>query len=140
MPAQSRLAQLIAHNEGFPHPGEIPTVRNNPMDLKHGPHASHPPTDPNGIGWYAAVDLGWQDGERQLQLFAKRGLTLLEMVNEYLGFAKDALLDESLVDGNNRVPYLDTICTGLNLPPTALVSEALTIPSDPPAAIWTQYV
>lgn len=120
----SKLAQLIAHNEGFGIPGAIPTVRNNPGDLKHSPHSTHPPNDPDGIGHIDTVEHGWADMERQLSLFSDEGLTLLEMVNLYLGFAKDAPLDESIVDGNNRVPYLDTICKGLGVSPGCFVKDA----------------
>jgi hypothetical protein len=121
----SKLAQLIAHNEGFGVPGAIPTVRNNPGDLKHSPHSSHVGIGPNDIGIIDTVANGWADLERQLRIYAEEGLTLQEMVNVYLGFAKDAPLDTSIVDGNNRVPYLNTICSGLGVPPTILVSAAL---------------
>jgi len=123
----SKLAQLIAHNEGFGIAGAIPTLRNNPGDLKHSPHSSHPPDDPNGIGHIDTIEHGWEDLERQLGLFAAGGLTLLEMVNLYLGFAKDAPLDASIVDGNNRVPYLETICKGLGVDSGCSVKEALAL-------------
>jgi hypothetical protein len=47
----SKMAILMSHMEGFGVPGSIPTVRNNPLDLRHGPNASHPPDDPDGIGY-----------------------------------------------------------------------------------------
>ena len=129
MSARTRLAQLIAHNEGYGLPREIPTVRRNPGDLKHSPHSSHEGIGPDDIGIIDTIDHGWDDLERQLAIYASEGLNLLEMVNTYLGFAKDAKLDESIVDGNNRVPYLRSICSGLNMGPGALVSEALKIPA-----------
>ncbi len=121
----SRLAQLIAHNEGYGVPGAIPTVRYNPGDLRHSPHSTHKPGAPNDIGWIDTAEHGWWDLERQLKLFAEEGLTLSEMVSVYLGFPKDAPLDDSVIDGNNRLPYLHTICTSLALPPTATVQAAL---------------
>jgi len=125
----SRLAQLIAHNEGFGVPREIPTVRHNPGDLRHSPHSQHPggPVHANDIGTIDTDADGWADLERQLHIYAAEGLTLLEMVNLYLGFAKDAPLDASKVDGNNRVPYLGSICAGLGMPATALVRDALAL-------------
>ena len=122
----SELAELIARNEGFGVPGSIPTVRNNPGDLRHGPHSSHP-DGPNDIGTIDTEAHGWEDLEGQLQRYAADGYTLSEMVNVYLGFPKDAPLDESIVDGNNRVPYLNSICEGLGLPPETPVSQALEV-------------
>jgi hypothetical protein len=128
----TRLAQLIAQNEGFGPSENRPTRDHNPGDLKHAPGI----TGWDGtIGIEPSDDQGWADLERQLQLYAQRGLTLQEMVNEYLGFAKDAPLNTSVVDGNNRVPYLNTICTGLHLPPEALVSVALEIPAIGPGGV-----
>lgn len=103
-------------------------MRDNPGDLRHSPHSAHPggPSHANDIGTIDTVEHGWADLERQLGIYAVEGLTLQEMVNVYLGFAKDAPLDTSIVDGNNRVPYLESICNGLKMPPTALVKDALT--------------
>jgi hypothetical protein len=128
----SKLAMLIAVNEGFGTPGAIPTVRNNPGDLRHSPHSSHNVYDASGkrvggddIGVIDTVEHGWADLERQLGIYAAQGLTLLEMVNVYLGFAKDAPLDTSIVDGNNRVPYLRAICDGLGVPASTTVASAI---------------
>ena len=120
----SKLAELIARNEGFGVPGAIPTVRNNPGDLRHSPHSRHP-HGKDDIGVIDTVEHGWSDLERQLQYYADADMTLLEMVNVYLGFPKDAPLDQSIVDGNNRVPYLKLICEGLGAPATMPVTDAL---------------
>ena len=113
----SKLAEVMAKMEGFGVPGTIATVRNNPLNLRHGPNATHPPDDPNGIGYYATVDLGWADGERQLQLFAERDLTLRKMIYE---FAPPA-------DNNSTEDYLDFICSELGCGPHTFVSHAIFI-------------
>lgn len=120
----SRLAELIAKEEGYGIPGTIPTVRNNPGDLRHSPHSKHSPEAPNAIGQIDNPADGWSDLERQLQLFAERGLTLGEMVAKYAPPSK-----------NNTARYLTYICEGLGLPATATVAEALTITADPPVGV-----
>ena len=128
MPTKYRLSQLICHNEGYGIKGAIPTVRNNPGDLKHSNHSSHVGIGPNDIGIIDTVEHGWEDLDRQLEIFAAEGLTLAEMVNVYLGWLKDAPMDDSIVDGNHRAPYLSSLTTGLSLPPEATVAQALLIP------------
>ena len=128
----SKLALLIAHNEGFGVKGAIPTVRNNPGDLRHSPHSSHNIKDASGrfvggddVGVIDTVEHGWADLERQLGIYAAKGYTLLEMVSVYLGFPADAPLDTSIIDGNNRVPYLRTICDGIGVPASTKVASAI---------------
>lgn len=110
----TKLARLIAQFEGFGIPGAIPTVRNSPGDLRHAPHASHDGIGPNDIGIEPTAADGWADLERQLQLFAKRGMTVQEAI---YAFAPET--------ENDTERYLQFVCTGLGLPQTALVSEAL---------------
>jgi len=111
----TRLAQLIGKEEGFGIPGTVPTRDNNPGDLRHSPHSSHAGEGPDDIGEIDTVADGWADLERQLQIYAKRGLTLAQMINEYA----------PPEDGNLTNVYLENICAGLKLPPTALVAVAL---------------
>jgi hypothetical protein len=111
----TRLAQLIAHQEGFGIPGDIPTRDNNPGDLRHSPHSSHAGEGPNDIGEIPTAAEGWADLERQLRIYANRGLTLEEMINEYA----------PPEDGNATSTYLQNVCAGLGLPPNTLVSIAL---------------
>jgi len=112
----TRLAQLIALNEGFGIPGAIPTVRNNPGDLRHGPHEQHP-NGPNDIGTVDTVEDGWADLERQLELYAHRGFTLRQLAYTYAPPA----------DGNPTEAYLTSLTKGLGMPDTTLVSEALKV-------------
>ena len=60
-----------------------------------------------------------------LGIYAAKGYTLLEMVSVYLGFPADAPLDTSIIDGNNRVPYLRTICDGIGVPASTKVASAI---------------
>lgn len=112
----TRLAKLIAQEEGFGKPGAIPTTHNNPGDLRHSPHSTHPPGQPNAIGQIDSPEHGWEDLERQLRLFAARGLTLRQMVEIYAPPA----------DHNNTEQYLRFVCAGLfgDYP----VAKALEIP------------
>lgn len=114
---KTRLAQLIAQEEGFGIPHTIPTLRHNPGDLRHAPHASHTGISPEGIGIEPSDELGAEDLERQLFLYAARGLTLTSMVAEYAPPCE-----------NNSSQYLTFLCTGLGLPATTQVIDALQIP------------
>lgn len=76
----TKLAQLIATEEGFFKSGTLPQRRNNPGDLRHSPHASHDGIGKNDIGEIDTVEHGWEDLERQLQIDAGRGMTLGEAV------------------------------------------------------------
>ena len=111
----TRLAQLIARQEGFGIPGAIPTTHNNPGDLRHSPHSSHAGEDPNAIGEIDTVADGWADLERQLQIYAREGLTLQQMVELYAPPS----------DGNETSVYLQNVCAGLGLPPSTPVAIAL---------------
>lgn len=113
-----RLTELIARREGFGKPGTIPTIRHNPADLRHSPHSEHP-GDPEAIGTIDTDQDGWADADRQVKLWAERGLTLERMV-----FGPLAPPNE-----NDSKGYLEFLCDGLGMPPNTLVSEALTIPA-----------
>ncbi len=115
----TKLALLISKNEGDGIPGAVPTLRNNPGDLRHSPHSTHPggPEHEDDIGTIDTIEHGWEDLERQLQLFADRGMTLRELAFTYAPPG----------DGNPTEAYLQTLCEGLGLPDSALVSDALLI-------------
>ncbi len=112
----SKLAHLIAQEEGFYVPGSVPNRYDNPGDLRHSPHADHP-GDPDGIGVIDSVADGWADLERQLQLYAQRGLTLREAIYE---FAPPE-------DGNDTEQYLNFVSTGLGCDPDISMTQALLI-------------
>jgi hypothetical protein len=112
----TRLARLIAEEEGFFVPGTIPARRHNPGDLRHSPHSSHDGIGPDAIGAIPNDELGWEDLERQLKLYAERGMTLRQCIAEYAPPSE-----------NDTSGYLAMVCTGLGLDPDDLVSEALKI-------------
>jgi hypothetical protein len=116
----SKLAHLIAQEEGYGIPGALPTRDNNPGDLRHSPHSFHT-GDPNAIGQIPTPEEGWADLERQLKLFAERGLTLQEAIYE---FAPE--------NENNSAAYLDFVCHGLGCGADTLVKDALLIPMETP--------
>ena len=111
----SKLAQLIAKEEGYGIPGSVPTRDNNPGDLRHSPHSFHN-GDPNAIGQIPTIEEGWADLERQLQLYGERGLTLREAIYEFAPPSE-----------NNSEAYLNYVCQGLGCQPDILVTEALKI-------------
>ena len=113
----SKLAQLIAKEEGFGIPGALPTRDNNPGDLRHSPHSSHSPGAPNAIGQIDTVTDGWADLERQLQIYAAHSMTL-----------RAAIYAFAPPEENDSERYLNFICEGLgNVSPDMPVSEALQI-------------
>lgn len=112
----SKLAQLISKQEGFGIPGSVPTRDSNPGDLRHAPHASHDGEGPNDIGIETNAVEGWADLERQLQLYADRGLTLAQAIYEFAPPTE-----------NNSAAYLNYVCTGLGCVPTISVADALKI-------------
>lgn len=111
----SKLAELIAKEEGFGIPGSVPTRFHNPGDLRHSPHSTHP-GDPNGIGVIDTDAHGWADLERQLELYAIRGLSLRECIAIYAPPTE-----------NDSERYLDFVCEGLGCSPNILVADALKI-------------
>lgn len=112
----SRLAQLISKEEGFGIPNALPTRDNNPGDLRHSPHSSHQGEGPNDIGVIDNAADGWADLEHQLQLFAKRGMTLRQSVYVF-----------APPNENDTAEYLQFVCAGLGCEPDILVSDALKI-------------
>jgi hypothetical protein len=110
----SKLARLIAQEEGYGIPGSVPTRDNNPGDLRHSPHSDHLAGSPDAIGDIDNPVDGWADLERQLHLYAQRGLTLQQAIYEF-----------APPEENNSAQYLKFVCDGLGLPDSATVTEAL---------------
>jgi hypothetical protein len=113
----SKLAHLIAEEEGYGIPGSLPTRNNNPGDLRHSPHSFHKPGEPNSIGKIDTPEDGWADLERQLRLFAERGMTL-----------KEAIYTFAPPTENNTGGYLNYVMGGLGVSnPDIPMSDALLI-------------
>lgn len=100
--------------EGFYVPGSKPSRFNNPGDLRHAPGMSHDGLGPNDVGFFKTPEEGWAALERQLGLYAARGYTLEQLVSAYAPPSE-----------NDTTRYLDFICSGLGLPPSATVLSAL---------------
>ena len=103
----TRVAFLIAAREGFFTPGTQPARKDNPGDLRHAPHGSHAGEGANDIAIEDSVVDGWADEERQLRLYAARGLTLGDAIYEWAPPS----------DGNDTAGYLAFVIAGLNAPP-----------------------
>lgn len=112
----SKLAQLIAKQEGFGILGDMPTRQNNPGDLRHAPGEIHDVGSPNGIGSFDSVADGFAALERQLGLYAERGLTLRQAI---YAFAPP--------NENDSGKYLEFVCEGLGCHADTPISEVLKI-------------
>jgi hypothetical protein len=110
------LARLIAKEEGYGIPGAVPTTHDNPGDLRHSPHSTHSTAAPDAIGQIDSPDDGWADLERQLRLYAQRGLTLQQAIYEF-----------APPEENNSAAYLKFVCDGLGMTEDTPVAEALEI-------------
>jgi hypothetical protein len=113
----SKLADAIAHQEGFYVTGSLPQRQNNPGDLRHAPDENHDFDHPNGIGWFTTPAQGWAALERQLRLYAGRNMTLEAAIYEF-----------APPDDNNDTPrYLNSICDALGCSADLSVTDALTL-------------
>lgn len=110
----TKLAMTMARFEGFFVQGSVPQRNNNPLDLRHAPEEEHLETDPNGVGWFATPEEGWAMGERQLELYAGRDLTIGEMIGEF-----------APVSENDTGAYLDFVCKEVGCQPTDKVADVL---------------
>ena len=109
------LAQAIAREEGYGKPGAKPTIFNNPGDLRHSPHSSHEGESPNDIGEIDTVADGWADLERQLALYASRGLTVGDMITQFYAPPSE----------NDSAKYVQNVCAFAHCSPDDLVSAVL---------------
>lgn len=113
----SKLAELIAKEEGFGIPGALPTRNNNPGDLRHSPHSFHDPDAPDAIGKIDTITDGWADLERQLHRYAERGLTLAQAIYEFAPPSE-----------NNSGAYLAYVVNELGCQSDTPMADALKIP------------
>jgi hypothetical protein len=112
-----KLAQLIATMEGFYVPGSLPQRNQNPGDLRHSPHSEHP-GNPDSVGVIDSVADGWADLQRQLELYASRGMTVQQAIYEFAPPTE-----------NDTENYLAFVCKGLGCTPGTLMSDVLAIPA-----------
>ena len=116
-----KICQVMAREEGWGIIGAIPTIRNNPLDLRHSPHSQHP-GDPNAIGTIDTIDDGWADGDRQVEMWAARGLTIADAI---------WLEAPPNVDGNHTAQYLAFVCEQMGMGQDTKMADALLVPADP---------
>lgn len=112
----SKLATVIGKKEGWGIPGNQPTRKNNPGDLRHSPHSSHIGEGPDDIGEIDTPEHGWEDLQRQLTIYAAHGMTIRSMVYEYAPESE-----------NDSEAYLDFVCKEMGCSPDSLVSDMLKI-------------
>jgi hypothetical protein len=116
-----RFVQLCSSEEGYDASGkikDIPTDRNNPMDLRHSPHSSHFNIDLNAIGEIDTIEHGFQDANRQSELWAERGLNL-----------QQAIFTLAPPNENNTYNYLAFVEKGLGVASITSMEDVLKIPS-----------
>lgn len=111
----TKLAQLIAKEEGFFRSGTLPRRDNNPGDLRHSPHSQHS-SDPNTIGLIDTAADGWSDLERQLQIDAGRlvfrdPVTGASVPDHYMTL-RDAIYSWAPPTENDSARYLQDIIDG----------------------------
>jgi hypothetical protein len=115
--ADSKLADAIAHQEGYYVAGSLPQRQNNPGDLRHGNAETHPDNQPDAVGSFATPELGWAALNRQLMIDAGRKWTVAQLINSYAPSGPP--------DFNNTEAYLDYVCNDIGCAPGTLVSDAL---------------
>lgn len=112
----TKLALLISKMEGFGIPGKVPTTHHNPGDLRHSPHSTHLPGSPEGIGIIDTDEHGWLDLERQLGLYAERGMTLRQCIEQYAPSTE-----------NDTTNYLSFVSEELGVSPDTKLREVVGI-------------
>jgi hypothetical protein len=119
MASRYKLGLVIAHEEGFDKPGTLPSRRHNPGDLRHSPHSEHPggPAHANDVGTIDTDEHGWQDLDRQLEIYAREKLTLRSMIALYA----------PPTDDNDTSRYLRDVCAAMGMSPDTPVSDALKV-------------
>ena len=110
----SKLAEAIAHQEGFYVTGSLPQRQNNPGDLRHGNGETHPDNQPNAVGAFDTPEDGWAALARQLTMDSNRGWTVEQLINSYAPPSE-----------NNTQAYLDYVCQYVGCTPDTLVNDAL---------------
>lgn len=112
----SKLADAIAHQEGYYVTGSLPQRNNNPGDLRHGNGEVHPDNQPDAVGSFPTPEAGWAALERQLVLDANRGWNVGRLVYTY-----------APPEENDSANYLAGLCSRVPCHPNDLVSKVLTL-------------
>lgn len=112
----SKLAEAIAHEEGFYVEGSLPQRNHNPGDLRHGNGEVHPDNQPNSVGSFPDDAAGWAALNRQLALDSGRGWTVQELIYSYAPPSE-----------NDTEQYLDYVCKYVGCEASTSVNEALSL-------------
>jgi hypothetical protein len=115
--ADSKLADAIAHQEGFYVAGSLPQRNNNPGDLRHGNAEVHPDNQPDAVGSFATPELGWAALNRQLRIDASRNWTVAQLIESYAPSGPP--------DFNNTDAYLAFVTNFVGCDPDTLVAALL---------------
>lgn len=110
----TKLADAIAHQEGWYVTDSLPQRNNNPGDLRHGNGETHPDNQPDAVGSFTTPALGWAALERQLVIDANRGWNVGRLIYTYAPTSE-----------NNSANYLNEVCTRIPCSPNDLVSDVL---------------
>lgn len=111
----TKLAEAIAHEEGFYVQGSLPQRNHNPGDLRHGNGEVHPDNQPDAVGAFPNDAAGWAALERQLVLDSNRGWDIAQLINSYAPPSE-----------NNTAAYLAYVINYVGCDSDTPVSEVLT--------------
>jgi hypothetical protein len=117
--ADSKLADAIAHQEGYYVDGSLPQRNNNPGDLRHGNAETHPDNQPDAVGSFATPELGWAALNRQLKIDAGRSWTLSQLIDSYA--------PPGPPDFNDTAAYLAYVMNYVGCDSDTPVSQALEV-------------
>lgn len=110
----TKLALVMSHREGYDILGSIPQRNHNPLDLRHSPHSHHLNNAPDAIGIIDNDVEGWADADRQLEIYAQRGLTIEEMIKIF-----------APPNENATYSYIDFVCSKMFCNPWDKVSDII---------------
>lgn len=116
------LAKAIARFEGWDHQESVARRLNNPGNLMFAGQPGATPGKVTGADGkirnyakFSTEEQGWAALDRQLKLYAKRGLTLRQMIAKYA----------PVEDNNNPKGYLHTVATWLEVDPDIELTKLL---------------
>lgn len=119
-----KFSEAIARMEGYYRPGKPSVAKrlHNPGNLVYArqrgavPHIIRGADGKDRIyAQFPAPEDGWAALERQLALYAKRGLTVRESIFKWAPAS----------DGNDPGSYLSFVCKAVECEPSQLLSEVL---------------
>jgi hypothetical protein len=107
------VAQAIENQEGY-YPGSLAYVNNNPGNLMAAGQPNCTATSAGFCSFPTFAD-GWNALLNQISLDAGRGETISQFISKYAPAS----------DGNDPTTYADNVASAVGLPPSALLSTAI---------------